>query len=69
MMKKNTDERLDQGWVELIFYAKKMGLTIEEIQLFLSGNSYCNNYSNSYCNNDNYQINVEGMNNDALPKT
>lgn len=64
-MKKNTDERLDQGWVELIVYAKKLGLTIEEIQLFLSGNSY----SNSYCNNDNYQINVEGMTNDALRKT
>ena len=34
-MEKFTKELLDQDWVELMMSAKQMGLTIEEIQLYL----------------------------------
>ncbi|WNF37305.1 anti-repressor SinI family protein [Bacillaceae bacterium IKA-2] len=35
-MKKTTDELLDHGWIELITYAKKIGLSIEDVQFFLN---------------------------------
>lgn len=32
------EQALDPEWIELIYLAKKMGFTIEEIRLFLTSN-------------------------------
>ena len=34
-MNKTMNSKVDQEWVELLLYAKKMGLTIAEVRQFL----------------------------------
>ncbi|MGO4888325.1 anti-repressor SinI family protein [Anaerobacillus sp. MEB173] len=38
-METKLDEKLDQEWLTLIYQAKALGLTIEEVREFLNGNS------------------------------
>ncbi|MEH7380020.1 anti-repressor SinI family protein [Bacillus sp. JJ1533] len=37
ILEKNNTINLDSEWIKLLFEAKKLGLTIDEVQAFLQG--------------------------------